>query len=186
MKLPSAKLLLSAASLALVLTLFVLDSRRNSPGELSPVHARVAELAGSAGCNACHGNFAQSMRSACLECHAMIAQSLEEKHGLHGTLDAADCARCHLEHHGAELEIAGARAFALAGIEDAKRYDHANLGFALAGAHAKLECAKCHVNADIGVPVAGEPRFTGLSQDCASCHDDPHEGGDRHRPAACA
>ena len=173
---PSPKLLLSLLSLALVLALFALDTQRTSPGELSPVHARIAELSGNDGCEKCHGSFAQSMRSACLDCHEPIAQSIERKRGLHGTQDTAECERCHVEHHGKDLEIAGARAFALAGISDREHYDHAALGFALAGKHLELGCSKCHANADVAVPKAGEPRFLGLAQDCATCHDDPHQG----------
>lgn len=176
MKWPAPKLLLSLLSLALVLLLFALDTQRTSPGELSPVHARIAELAGSAGCDRCHGGFARSMRSACLDCHATIADSIEHQRGLHGTQDTAQCERCHVEHHGDDLEIAGARAFALAGIPERERYDHADLGFALAGKHLELGCAKCHANADVAVLQAGEPRFQGLAQDCASCHEDPHQG----------
>ena len=172
----SPKLAVSLLSLAIVLALFALDTQRNSPGELSPVHARLAELSGNDGCDKCHGGFAQSMPSACLDCHTEIAKSLEQKRGLHGKLSASNCARCHAEHHGADLEIAGTRAFALAGIPDRERYDHADLGFALAGRHSELSCSGCHANADVALLEAGQSRFVGLSQDCASCHDDPHAG----------
>jgi hypothetical protein len=85
------------------------------------------------------------MQSACLECHAAIASSLDAKQGLHGVLAATDCARCHTEHHGADVELSGARAFAQAGIPDRAAYDHAALGFTLEGAHVELACVRCHV-----------------------------------------
>lgn len=181
----SPKLLLSLLSLAVVLFLFTLDLGRTSPGELSPVHQQVPTLQGAEGCDACHGTFGQSLREACLKCHGPIAAALESKRGLHGVQAALDCAHCHLEHHGAELELSGERAFAQAGIPDRSRYDHASLGFLLAGAHVGLACARCHLQADAAVLAAGEQRFTGLSQDCASCHKDPHEGRMRRACADC-
>ncbi len=186
MKLFSPKLILSVLSLALVVTIFVLDSGKTSPGELSPVHAGVKELAGDNGCDRCHGGLGTSMGNACLDCHKQIRESLDKHRGLHGNLagvDATNCAPCHAEHHGAEVELSGARAFAQAGVPERDRYDHAALGFLLEGKHAQLGCVDCHKQADAKVLAAGQPRFLGLAQDCASCHTDPHQG---RMTSACA
>ncbi len=179
MKRLTPKLVLSVLSLGLVLTLFLLDTRRTSPGELSPVHAQVAELAGNDGCDRCHGGFAKSMADSCTDCHAAIETAIESGRGLHGTLEAVDprqCATCHVEHHGAQLELAGEHAFGLAGIAERERYDHAALGFQLEGRHAELTCVRCHAHADAPLLEPGKPRFPGLSQECSSCHADPHGG----------
>ena len=100
MKLLSPKLILSALSLALVVTIFVLDTGKTSPGELSPTHAGVKELAGEAGCDRCHGGLGTSLGSACLACHKDVRESLDKQRGLHGNLsgvDATNCAPCHAE-----------------------------------------------------------------------------------------
>ncbi len=182
------KWVLTLLSLALVVTLFLLDTRRTSPGELSPVHAQLKELSGSEGCDKCHGGFAQSMGSACLDCHALVRESFEQKRGLHGTLQVEEplnCARCHVEHHGSQVEIAGARAFSLAGVPQIERFDHGQLGFLLQGVHVTLQCAQCHPQADAAVLTPGKPRFAGLSQDCATCHRDPHAGRMQRACADC-
>ncbi len=44
------------------------------------------------------------------------------------------------------------------------------------GRHLEIECSECHTNADVDVLAEGTLRFGGLEQDCASCHEDSHEG----------
>ena len=51
------------------------------------------------------------------------------------------------------------------------------------GAHLDLDCTECHANADEKVLPKGERRFGGLDQDCARCHEDPHQGS---MAVACA
>ncbi|MEW6366345.1 MAG: hypothetical protein AB1714_17105 [Acidobacteriota bacterium] len=46
------------------------------------------------------------------------------------------------------------------------KFDHANTGFALQGAHTKLACESCHKG---GI-------YTGLSPDCYSCHKADYDG----------
>ncbi|HVS18236.1 MAG TPA: hypothetical protein VMT18_06520, partial [Planctomycetota bacterium] len=172
--------ILALASLALVLWLFALDWERTSPGPLSAAHASAPELQGTEGCDACHGVFGSRLADSCGECHVGVVAQVAEGTGLHGALaargDAADCALCHPEHHGAELELVGEAAFALAGFGAREGFAHAHTEFALTGVHATLECARCHVHADAPLPPAGERRFGELRQSCAACHDDPHAG----------
>jgi len=73
-----------------------------------------------------------------------------------------DCARCH----GTD----SFRSFA------DKAFDHTVwTGYALAGVHAKLECATCHGR---NAPDAGKGRTLGFAagRQCQSCHADPHAG----------
>ena len=175
------RVLATMLTLALVLVVVLWESEhRTSPGPLHPAHAAVAALDGGANCEACHGDGTrQGMASACSTCHEPIGRQLADARGLHGSLDPAlarDCAACHDDHHGAETRLIREAAFVLAGVPDRTRYDHAHVAdWALAGAHAGLACTKCHVHAEAASPPAGG-RFLGLSQSCASCHDDVHRG----------
>jgi hypothetical protein len=156
----------------------VSDMGRTSPGGLSAVHQRVDDLSGRNDCSECHGGLFGSMRAACLECHAPIETQLAESRGLHGTLGARaeQCGLCHAEHHGATAPLVHGQSFALAGAPEAGKFDHRLIGFVLDGAHAGLECSQCHPNARKPVLAENETRFLGLDRDCASCHEDPHEG----------
>lgn len=168
---------IAIVSAALVVWLVWLDSASTSPGPVSAAHAQEPELA-SNGCELCHGPERHSLAAACSACHTEVAAQIERKAGLHGTLgaDVALCGRCHSEHHGAEFDIAGAHAFALAGVPDPAHYDHAQLGFTLTGKHLTLACDRCHTHANAQPLAKGTQRFLGLEQRCASCHEDVHLG----------
>ncbi|MBK9386386.1 MAG: hypothetical protein IPN34_16360 [Planctomycetes bacterium] len=171
--------LLAFASLLLVLWLVFAEWSAPSPGPLSAVHGREAELASSDGCALCHGEGDRSPADACLACHASITAQRDARSGLHGALDAAvlaRCGQCHGEHRGEELELSGHAAFARAGVADPARYDHAHLAFELGGVHASLACKECHPHAETALLPVGEKRYLGLEQRCESCHEDPHEG----------
>lgn len=152
---------------------------RKSPGPITAVHAAVPELHNGTSCSMCHGGWTSNMTDSCLECHEPIALQFESGKGLHGTVGAergAVCAQCHSEHHGANFSIINRASFAIAGAPGPENFDHAFLGFEMQGAHLDLTCAECHANADVEVLPAGEHRFLGLDQNCASCHEDPHDG----------
>jgi hypothetical protein len=172
------KILLAAASLFLVLALVWFDRDKTSPGPLASSHAAVAKLAGADGCDACHDS--SDMVDDCLECHRDVGDSIEKHSGLHGRLVAAadrdSCATCHTEHHGEAAELAGDAAFARAGVSKIAAFDHAGLEYRLVGKHAGLACAKCHRAAEEPALKEGEKRFLGLSQACATCHEDAHKG----------
>jgi hypothetical protein len=176
MKVSKAGVWLSIASALLVVGFVVWDSRQASPGPISAVHGGPGGIAED-DCKVCHGGFGQSLRSACAECHADVERQVARAQGFHGQLaDAARCGACHGEHHGAEFELVGAAAFAQAGVAARDAYRHEGLRFDLAGKHAGLACKACHENADVPLLAKGQKRFLGKSQDCASCHEDPHEG----------
>lgn len=158
--------------------------RSASPGPLHSSHAGVALLAGDDGCAACHEgtDFAagSSMAVACNECHEPIRRQLADHTGIHGALAselASDCAECHHEHIGDTLPLVSFTAFHRAGIGAPELYDHAHTGgIQLTGRHIELECAGCHINARNSALVEGQPRFLGLSEECATCHNDVHKG----------
>ncbi len=170
------RLWLAAASALLVAFLVFADMGSTSPGPLSAAHARVDGLS-ERDCAACHGDGERDMAASCNACHEAIGDQLVRGDGFHGALgDASRCGTCHAEHLGDDLPLVGARAFERAGYAPRETYDHAGLGFGLEGVHADLACVECHANADAAVLATGEVRFLGASQDCASCHEDPHDG----------
>ncbi|MFO1031614.1 MAG: cytochrome c3 family protein [Planctomycetota bacterium] len=179
MKASRAGIVLGVVSTIAVLLLVMAATERKSPGPVSAVHARLAELDGGEACAKCHGGWFGDMLGSCLECHADIATQREQQRGLHGMQAAAregHCSTCHGEHHGSGFRLVNRLAFAQAGVADPAQFDHALVGFTMAGAHLQLACNECHPFADAELVPEGQKRFLGLSQDCASCHADPHEG----------
>lgn len=179
---------LGLASLFGVLWAVALQVEHTSPGPLASTHAQVPELSGSGSCKQCHGRGDEGMTAACAECHEPVLAQIDEQRGFHGTLadvEVKACARCHLEHLGGGFPLVSVASFREAGFESREDYDHAELDFELRGRHLRLGCVECHENADIAVLPEGHPRFAGLDQSCASCHEDAHEGRIVLECAAC-
>ncbi|MHC4377172.1 MAG: cytochrome c3 family protein [Planctomycetota bacterium] len=179
-------------SLSLVTALFVLEMENTSPGDLSASHAPVDELHGSRGCAECHGDFGAGLRAGCESCHGEIETQLAEVRGFHGVLAALGsptppeaCGACHTEHLGPDSQLVTQASFRLAGFESLESYLHEGLDFGLDGAHDALDCAECHPLAHAEFLGEDERRFMGQTQDCASCHDHPHEGGMAKACADC-
>lgn len=80
----------------------------------------------------------------CVDCHG--------EDDAHGGRLGDDCATCHVERSFKET-----------------KFEHASTGFALEGAHARVDCSLCH---------AGD-RYEGTPTECRACHatNDAH-GGD--------
>jgi hypothetical protein len=179
---------IAAFSLAAVLGVAVVDTRRTSPGELAAVHGAEPDLAGRSGCSECHGGWTTSMTEACLECHAAIGGQMDVGAGLHGALGkelAGRCALCHSEHHGEGFRIVNLQSFRQAGVHDPAEFDHALVGFPMSGKHLELECSKCHAEAETAVLPKGAVRFGGLDKSCGACHEDPHQGRMKLACAEC-
>ena len=149
-----------------------------SPGPLAEAHARYD---GITRCLLCHEAGRELSGRKCLACHVSLARRLEQDRGYHATLarQAATlaCARCHGEHNG--------RPFRLVRWEGGapERFDHAQAGFRLVGAHDSLRCDACHreaLIADAAVradsSVARGRTYLGLGTRCAACHLDEHRG----------
>ena len=121
----------------------------------------------------------KAMRESCVACHEEIGMQVSDGVGFHGQLEAAqssDCALCHREHAGRDFPLVHRLSFLEAGFAKRELYDHPGLDYGLNGAHNPLDCGECHEHADVDLLAAGWTRFGGLSQDCATCHEDPHEG----------
>ncbi len=179
MKVPNPNILIALASCLGVVALVAKDVKRSGPGVLSEVHGLVDELVGSGSCSQCHGDKNTSPDQACLACHEAIGKHIGAGKGLHGSLGSQvqrACALCHSEHHGAAAALVNVRTFLIAGVEDISKFDHEVVGYELAGAHTELECTECHVNAELVLIPEGGTRYIGLQQNCATCHEDPHDG----------
>ncbi|MDH3590659.1 MAG: hypothetical protein OER88_02180, partial [Planctomycetota bacterium] len=169
---------LAIVSAAVVVYAVVGLSGRSSPGPLSAVHGRDAKLTGFNGCAQCHGGWFGSMAEACLSCHEPIERQMEARRGLHGALEPAkanECATCHSEHHGAQFQLVNRQSFAHAGVPDPLQFDHKLIGYEMDGKHLELSCGECHKSANVAVLPEGGQRYTGLDQDCETCHKDPHK-----------
>lgn len=173
----SPHLWIGVMSALAVVGLAAVDYGRTSPGPLSAVHQREDALQGRGGCADCHGGWTRSMGEACLDCHAAVAEHIEEQRGLHGGIgeDAMECAACHSDHHGARFQAVNRQSFARAGVADVASYDHGLYGFPIGGGHDELDCAECHENVEAKVLGLGEHRYLGLDADCGACHENPHE-----------
>jgi hypothetical protein len=145
-----------------------------SPGPLSRAHQ---SLSGPTRCTSCHvvGKGAAELK--CQACHTEIASELTSGHGLHARFqNKTNCAACHSEHNGEDFPL-------IHWQPSLKQFDHNQTGYALQGKHAGLECNQCHTPAHIQ-PAAKSlikmqdlrNTYLGLSQNCTSCHQDPHKG----------
>lgn len=187
MKLP---LRIAAGGLALLaIALIALqDLKDPSPGPLSPTHERVVELRGADGCVRCHGDGPADLAPSCLDCHEPIQQQIQNGVALHGGLEAErqqDCGACHAEHVVSPASDLVAFSFRLADMEEPEAFRHETLDFQLDGRHDELACMDCHEAADVEALPAEVPRFLGKTQDCTSCHEDPHKGTMERSCASC-
>jgi len=154
-------------------------NRATSPGPLHPSHASIAALSGGSNCAACHGSGKITMTEACLVCHKDIKAQVDRGKGVHGQLPAPlqSCTTCHAEHTGGTVALVSPHAFQAVGVTDSLKFDHSKYAtFTLSGKHDSLACMKCHPSATVAALGENTPRFLGLSQDCRSCHNDPHRG----------
>jgi hypothetical protein len=149
-------------------------SAQISPGELAKVHAAID---GSSGCLRCHAPNKGVDPDRCLSCHTALRARVTEGRGLHARPDYRNCQTCHIDHQGREADLRWWGPKGLAG------FNHADTGYALAGKHATVLCARCHnpervIDAPALARGGGSAARTylGLSTTCAACHQDIHRG----------
>jgi hypothetical protein len=188
LKKTTSRFIITLVSIGLVLWLVVADLGNTNPGEISAVHANIRTFLGGPDCGECHGEKAADMPDACLACHEDVSTDISSKAGLHGGLESPsprECTKCHSDHHGEAFALVSDLSFRLAGIEDIEQFDHSHLEFELEGKHLEIDCNACHELADIATLPQGQKRYMGLTQICASCHDDPHDGQMEADCASC-
>lgn len=143
-----------------------------SPGDLSRYHAK---LEGLNNCTQCHELKKEVSAKNCLVCHTAIQKRMDAGEGFHSSAEVKTerCAKCHGEHFGRDFEL-------IYWKDGKEKFDHTKTGYALVGAHAKLECLKCHVtnyqanSARFDSTTDVVRTFLGLSQKCNTCHADEH------------
>lgn len=144
-----------------------------SPGPLAKPHAAFDS---NTQCFQCHGAKGAAMDTQCLACHTEIAALRVARRGLHATVTAQACAKCHPDHGGREFQMI---AFDEGSPE---KFDHRRAGYELVGKHARVECRSCHAvknQKDTALLARAKVKdrsrsWLGLRTDCASCHADPH------------
>jgi hypothetical protein len=145
-----------------------------SPGPLARPHQ---ELDTPLQCFACHGKGKSQMNERCMACHADIGWLVARDRGFHAQHKADDCATCHPDHAGRELELV---TWPGGGPET---FDHGAAGWPLEGKHAKAKCRDCHTSKYAVSPGAKLSKrkdaaqgWIGLEPECQSCHEDVHRG----------
>ncbi|MBK8171733.1 MAG: hypothetical protein IPK60_15485 [Sandaracinaceae bacterium] len=134
-----------------------------SPGDLARGHAN---LEGDQNCARCHSSGRQVNDALCNQCHTDIGASVRAGTGLHGaSYRGRPCSQCHVEHRGRDARLTRWPGGAM------ERFNHADAGWPLHGAHAQQGCRECHSRRN----ERGAPTFLGLQTACVSCHEDPHE-----------
>ncbi len=97
---------------------------------------------------------------------------------------ATACASCHADVHKPSLGSDCAKCHTAASWHDARTstaFDHGKTKYPLLGAHAKVECTKCHGQSAQKLADL-HPKF----DTCKTCHQDPHAGAMGTAPTACA
>lgn len=92
------------------------------------------------------------------------------------------CEACHLDVHRGQFEgsYSGCReCHGPGGFEPSTFTVARHSGYPLVGAHARVDCQRCHLCEEVGAGPQGVVpcrRFAGTSRQCASCHLDVHAG----------
>ncbi|PWB77435.1 MAG: hypothetical protein C3F15_03390, partial [Holophagae bacterium] len=152
------RLLLAVSALLIVQPVAVkAQDAGSSPGPLSAAHAGIDN---PDSCDSCHNDAGEVEGERCLVCHDLIADRIVAKKGVHREVTVKDCATCHAEHGGRDVDLRPL---------DRDSFDHAaEAGFALEGFHGEFrgDCARCHTSRS----------FLTLNPKCVTCHEDVHKG----------
>jgi hypothetical protein len=121
--------------------------------------------------------------AACASCHR-AAQTASVPVARYKPLETA-CASCHLDPHVGQLAQGGAagdRATDCARCHETAdwkttlfRHAPPFTDYALTGRHAKVACAKCHLEVPLGQGATAR-RYKPLPRNCEACHADFHKG----------
>ena len=95
-------------------------------------------------------------------------------------LKTASCLACHADQHGKNFskKFQGPRCTECHTETNWKveKFDHKITGYPLRGKHFEIKCLDCHKQTPaIQKKGLGHFKFTGLKQDCLSCHADQHK-----------
>ncbi len=139
--------------------------------------------------------------AACAACHQtdVAPELMEGERDLKfGPVKGKKCADCHESPHRFDKQLQGDCMRCHKGTDekwvmgqrgvDVAFHDH--FGFVLQGAHAKVECAKCHApeleTYTARFPDPAAPGYNRQADQCSSCHKDPHDGQFKEHYPSCA
>ena len=134
-------------------------NRLLAPGPLMIGHSNLEQTE----CLKCHTLQKGVPDEKCNACHKEIRLQVMQKSGFHGLTKKA-CVACHKEHKGRQYDSTQI---------DSKTFDHKQTGYRLAGKHALIKCAECHLEKRANAKKALRPnelRYFGLTTKCVTCH----------------
>jgi len=117
-------------------------------------------------------------RIGCGKCHSIPA--VNGKVLIYKNLKFEDCSPCHKDPHAGkvkgECRTCHSAKSSWAPVNVGARFDHSKTRYPLLGRHARVECIRCHLGANLALPITFEK--------CRDCHTgDPHRGQfDAERP----
>ena len=93
------------------------------------------------------------------------------------------CVSCHKDEHRGQFKQECLQCHTMNGWKPASKFSHDNAQFKLVGAHATVQCAKCHKKTLANKTVT---QFIHLEfESCRSCHTDPHKGKFKQECSQC-
>lgn len=111
----------------------------------------------------------------CKDCHTadkITDQKIKQRKNTFLGL-GQECLSCHEDFHQKTLSNQCNQCHVMDAFKPASKFDHSTASFKLEGKHKALDCTKCHKH----TTKNGKDfqQFTNIpSNDCKSCHSDPH------------
>ncbi len=145
----------------------------------------------------------QHARTGCEQCHQpqliedeTLRALLKKQPGRKSFLGlSTGCEACHFDEHRGQLGARCERCHTPRDWKPATGFDHAKTDFALAGAHRKVGCTKCHSATQTDTQAPGTfpaprsatfVRFEKMPHaSCLDCHEDPHQSRFGERCESC-
>ncbi|MEQ1947348.1 MAG: cytochrome c3 family protein [Bryobacteraceae bacterium] len=162
--------------------LFSQETHNKSRFPLEGSHTAVA-------CYDCHKPLAGTAGAPAPQAAKMLAAKIEPGAARRYHFESRQCTACHTDPHKIDAAYAGScETCHVVQKWNKAEFDHSRAKFALAGAHAKVECVKCHQQIPFmpaaALPSAAAkagaaktvPGFAKLGANCYGCHQDPHAG----------
>ncbi|MBP6312304.1 MAG: hypothetical protein WAR83_10745 [Flavobacteriales bacterium] len=113
----------------------------------------------------------------CAKCHETITRQGKEFQKF-ADVPHADCKSCHDDPHASHFVNACAQCHTEDGFNifsGKKRFDHDKTNFKLKGKHKTTDCFACHQKTSDPIRVFQDRADVTVNQ-CATCHEDVHEG----------
>jgi hypothetical protein len=113
----------------------------------------------------------------CIECHKKGSRNGKEFQ-FFSDVNHNNCTDCHDDPHLGELGTSCTSCHTESGWDNfigRGRFNHNQTGFPLKGKHQSVDCRECH-SLERGPTTVFRDRSGVRTNECATCHDDVHEG----------